>query len=877
MDNGQNNSPDIIKLLGFISICLASIYYALGIAKSLNIVYSLIIIIAIIVGGLIIFKKVPVKFPSITIFIAVVTMFIVLLAIVGAAIHLELIVEIASRLEPSLPILIILEITLLIINPLIHFTMPPEPKPSIKKESVEDVKQSIKGLLPQHWNVPYQRNLNFNGRETDLEKLQSMLDSDQSDAWKVAICGHEGVGKTHLAIEYSFRKIAKYETIWWIRSESQQTLASDYADLAAELDLPATAKGYTDQSVVIKAVKRWLEHNSSWLLIFDNAQSQKDLINYLPQGGAGHVIITSRNQFWSSIAKSLPVNVFDRTEAIDFLCRRTKQDDKKAADTIAKELSYVPMALEQASAYIERTCITLLEYQRLFQLQPKEIMDYSQSVATGSLSMDRVREESPVAAGLLNLCAFLDPDNIPLKIFSEGIQHLPESLATTVADPLALNESIEVLKRYSLVKVSEKSLAGMPEKTLSIHRIVQTVIRSRLENGNIWAEATLRIISDAFPIKGDDPESIDMQKWLDCSQLLPHALATSKHAEILGVAPGLRSKILNQVGSYLREISDLNKAKELHEKALKLAEDYYGQNHPCAAICFENLGRVLRDLGELNVAKENYDKALMIDKDFYKDQNNPHIAICEDGLGRVLFERNELAFAKEHFECALKIDEFIHGPNNFKVAIRFNNIGIVLHNQGYLEAAKEHYEKAIKIDETFYGKNHPYVAIRLNNIGTVLHDQKYLEAAKEHFEKAIKINEAFYGPDNIHITASLNNLGCVLLDMGNLKGAEFNFNRGLNILEKVYGPVHPELDKILCNLSCLLPIRPNKMIAKKCYDRVMQISHNSQRKDDPYLAIMKKNLKLYNSPAVSLLLSIFHPIFIFFIMYKKLRYKKTMR
>ncbi len=716
-----------------------------------------------------------------------------------------------------------------------------------------------KPVLPVIWNVPHHHNPNFTGREIYLKKLQSMLYSDQSDARKVAICGLGGVGKTQLAIEYCYRNKNKYRTIWWVRSESQETLASDYADLAAELDLPAKAKGYTDQSVVIKAVKHWLEHNSRWLLIFDNAQCQVDLMNYLPQVGNGHTIITSRNQFWDGVVKPLEVMVFDRAESIDFICWRTGQNDKRAAETLAEKLGDLPLALEQASAYIERTRITLPEYLRLFKIRRKELIelqppptDYPHSVATTwSLSMDRVREESPVAADLLNLCAFLAPDKIPLKLFCEGKKYLPKSLAATVSDPLALNSSIEALRRYSLIDVS-----GKLERTLSIHRIVQTVIQHRLENSDIWVKTALRILSNAFPIKSDDPESIDMQKWHDCSLLLPHALAASQYDE---VAPELTSNILNQSGSYLREISDLHKAKELHEKALRLAGNIHGENYHCVAICHENFGRVLRDIGELKMAKEHYEKALKIYEAFY-DSKHPHLAICEDGLGRVLFEMNELEAAREHLERALKIDEVIHGPNHFKIAIRLNNIGAVLHNQGNLIAAKEHYEKAIKIDEAFYGISHPYVAIRLNNIGTVLHDQGNLIAAKEHYEKAIKIDEAFYGLDDIHITTSLNNLGCVLQDMGNLKGAKVNFIRAKKILEKVYDPDNPEIAKLLCNLGYLLLIRGDIEEAKKYYERAAQIFHNSLGEDHPKTLTIRENLELLKSRQAGFLLSLFHPM-----------------
>ncbi|MCZ7400388.1 MAG: FxSxx-COOH system tetratricopeptide repeat protein [Candidatus Methanoperedens sp.] len=822
MDIGQNNSQDIIiRVLGFISICLASIYYALKISETLNIITGLIIIVFIIISGLIIFGTLD-----------IITGLIVIIFI--------------------------------IICGLIIFKKARFPK--IGKKGIPPEPQN-----PEHHdvlsNISHHRNPNFFGRETYLTEIQSMLNSSQSDTRKLAICGLGGVGKTQLAIEYYYKNRANYKIIWWVHSEMWETLASDYAGLADELKLPV--KGHTDQSVVIKAVRRWLEHNSGWLLIFDNAQKQEDLINYLPQGNAGHVIITSRNQTWDYVNKLLSIDVLSRAESIDFLLKRTELSEKEDANKLAEDLGDLPLALEQAGAYIKETKVPLTKYTELFQSKHEELWrnqrsppEYKDKIdTTWNLAIDQIRAKEPNAANLLNLCAFFAPDDIPLKLFSDEKKYFPDSIAVAATD-LEINEAIKALRRYSLLTVSNNAL--------SIHRLVQTVVRDNLEerDKNIWTETALRIISNAFPIKSDDPESIYMQTWLDCSRLLPHALAASKHAEILEVAPGLTSNILNQAGSYLREISDLKKAKELHEKALKLAENFYGEKHHRVAICLENLGRVLRDLGELKAAKEHYEKALKIYEPFYDPKKHPHIAICEDGLGRVLFEMNELTAAKEHFERALKIDEFIH-QNDSKVAIRLNNIGTVLRNQGKLEAAKEHYEKAIKIDKASYDIGHPYFAIRLNNIGTVLHDQGEPKAAVEHYEKAIKIDEAFYGPDNINITTSLNNLGCALLDIGDPKGAKVNFERALKILEKVYDPDHPEIAKLSCNLGFLLLKEGDIKGAKEHFERAMQI-HNSHSKDYPCPVNVKKILELFNSRQDSFLLGLFYPIKNF-IFYKKFR------
>ncbi|KAF5437924.1 Tetratricopeptide repeat-containing protein, partial [Candidatus Methanophagaceae archaeon] len=451
----------------------------------------------------------------------------------------------------------------------------------------------IRKLLPPIWNISQHRNPNFTGREGILKELRLALISGEPATWKQAITGMGGVGKTQLAVEYIYRHKTEYRVIWWIRSEEPATMAADYASLAVDLNLPE--KESTDQTEIAKAVKRWLEHNPDWLLIFDNAQDPGEIRNYLPLGGAGHVIITSRNPLWGGVAKLLPARVFDRAESIEFLCKRTGQEDKKTADVLADGLGDLPLALEQAGAYIETTGIALTEYQELFQSRRKELWedeshppDYPDSVATTwSLSMELVSKESPVAADLLNLCAFLAPDDIPLELLSEGTEHLPEPLAATATDKLAMNRAIKALRQYTLVATSGKGL--------SVHRLVQAVVRDRLskDDRKEWTETVVRLLSSAFTFDSDD-----VQTWHQCSRLLPHALAAAAHAGVLEVALEVTQHILNQTGLYLHGRAEFAEAKVLFERALSLAEEAYGPDHPKVAIRVNNLGGVLKALGD---------------------------------------------------------------------------------------------------------------------------------------------------------------------------------------------------------------------------------------------------------------------------------------
>ena len=79
------------------------------------------------------------------------------------------------------------------------------------------------------------------------------------------------MGKTQLALEYSYRYEDDYAGIWWFRSETPETLGFDMRLLADELKV---APGVTEQALVMTEVYKWLKlQTNSWLLVFDNATS----------------------------------------------------------------------------------------------------------------------------------------------------------------------------------------------------------------------------------------------------------------------------------------------------------------------------------------------------------------------------------------------------------------------------------------------------------------------------------------------------------------------------------------------------------------------------------------------------------------------------
>ncbi len=590
-----------------------------------------------------------------------------------------------------------------------------------------------------------------------------MLTSGQAAALTQALAGLGGVGKTQLAVEYAYRHACDYDVVWWMRSEEPATLASDYSLLAQKLDL--REKDEPDQRIVIQAVRDWLRQNGGWLLIFDNARDRGDLHEYcpqvagVPQGSRGHILITSRSQSWRGVANPLAVQVLGREEAIEFLLKRTGQQDRAAAGQLAEALGGLPLALEQAGAFIEECGETITNYLSLFTTRQRELLqkgqpspDYPATVATTwEISFQEVEKSNAAGAELLNLCAFFAPDDIPKDILIAGAEHLPPTLSAAIADRLAFDEAVKELRRYSLIDTTEDAL--------SVHRLVQAVTRDRLstEAQKGCAEAAVQIVNDAYP--GGDIQT-DLQSWPTCARLLPQALAVSYYAEKYAGELGAIARLLNQAAAYQRSCALYVEARKLHERALKIDEAVYGSDHPSVSIDVNNVGSVLRDLGDLIGAKACYERALKIDE-VINGPDHPMVATTINNLGLVLRDLGDLAGARAAFERALKIDEAAYGPDHPKVAIRVNNLGVVLRDLGDLTDAKNCHKRALKIDEAVYGPDHPTVATMLSNLGLALQDSGDLMSAKATFERAFKIYVRFLGenhPDTMRMRKNLERL-----------------------------------------------------------------------------------------------------------------------
>jgi Tfp pilus assembly protein PilF len=711
---------------------------------------------------------------------------------------------------------------------------PGEPPAGLHAPALPAEEPGFPGQGPSITNLP-RRNLNFTGRAGLLEGLHASLQKGAGAAvtQTEAIHGLGGVGKTQLALEYAHRYASDYDLIWWIAAEQPTTVIATLAELARRLGIEERP----DQDEMVTGLLELLRGRDRWLLVFDNAEQPAELQPFLPPGGGGHVLVTSRWSAWGEWGTPLRLDALSREEAVAFVRTRTGTQDQQAATALAEALGNLPLALAEAAAYIDETQVSLDDYVDLVRTRAVELFGLDEPVGAErrvatvwSVSLERIREEAPATEALLHLCAFLAPDDIPRDLPREHSEVLPEELSHLVGDPLAYNRSLGVLGRYSMATVSPTALG--------LHRLVQAVIRARLgpEEERTWVQAAVGLLRVSFP-----EDSREVSSWPASQRLTPHVLAAAEHAERLGVAGAEIGWLLSWVSGYLRSRGQPRQARPIAERALAVTEaalepdDFeVGERH-------DELGRVLSGLGELAAAKVELERALGIEETAV-GPDAPDVAIVHNVLGEVLRNLGDLVGAQAHQEQALAIGEATFGSDHEQMAAFRNDLGLVLADQGNLAGARTQLERALEITEATLGPDHSTMAIRHSNLGTVLADLGDLDGARTHYERALEIGQATVGPDHPTMASTHNNLGLVLADQGDLVGAHTHMERALEITEATLGPDHPTMATWHNNLGLVLADQGDLVGARTQFERALGIGQATRGPDHPEVTIYRRNL-----------------------------------
>jgi hypothetical protein len=663
------------------------------------------------------------------------------------------------------------------------------------------------------------------GREDLLADLHNWLTGgDGPRPRMVALCGFGGAGKTSVALAYAHRHLAEVGVAWQLAAENSAVLADGFGQLAAQLG----ARDVADTRDPVASVHGVLAaFPGAWLLIFDNAPDRASVEAFLPPAGPGRVLITSQSAHWSR-GQALEVPVLATEVAVGFLVDRTGDRDRQAARDLAEALGGLPLALEQAAAYVQAGGGSLAGYLSSFRRRRSAMLvrgeptGYGQTVATTwRLAFEDVQHAASGVAGLLRLLAFCAPEAIPLRLLlyprpgpaQFGAEVAPV-LEPLLEDPLAVDDAIAALRRYSLVT----PLGG---GSVAVHRLVQAVTADQMpaELASQWRQAAAALIEAAIPRDTELPGT-----WQACAVLLPHAQAVldltsngmRRIANYLGSSgsyPAARDllhliadaygeddaygaqhpdtlAVRAQLARWTGEAGDAAGARDQCAALLPISERVLGPEHPDTLTTWHNLAYNTGLAGDPARARDQL-AALVPVRDRVLGPEHPDTLAARDNLARWTGEAGNAAAARDQLAALLPDLERVLGPEHPDTLTARASLAGWTGKAGDAAAARDQLAALLPDLERVLGPDHPDTLTARHELAFRTGEAGDPAAARDQYAALRSVAERVLGPEHPDTLTTRHSLAYWIGEVGDAAAARDQFAALLPDLERVLGPDHP--------------------------------------------------------------------------------------
>ena len=618
------------------------------------------------------------------------------------------------------------------------------------------------------------------GREDLLAELDTLLTGgDDAAPRTVALCGLGGAGKTSVALAYAHRHLTELGVAWQFAADDATVLAAGFSELAAQLGARAPVDIQDPVASVHAVLARFA---TPWLLIFDDAADMASVAAFLPPAGPGRVLITSRNP--ACLGQPMNVPMLDRNVAAAFLVNRTGDRDGQAARDLADELGGLPLALEQAAAYIDATGSTLAGYLPLFQRRRAELLaggeptGYTKTVASiWALTFDHLQLTAPGAVGLLRLMTFYGPEAIPLPLLLQSRPGLAECLGEEVApvlvplleDQLAAGDRVAALRAYSMVLPAASG-------SVSVHRLVQAVTEDQMpaELAEEWRLAAAVLIAAALPDNTASPAS-----WPVFAALLPHA-----HAALTDNSAGMA-----QIANYLAFSGSYAAARDLQRQVLDARERNRGPEHPDTLAARHNLARWTGQAGDPAAARDMFAELLPLRERILGPEHR-HTLANRHSLASSTGEAGDPAAARDLYAELLPVVEQVLGPEHRHTLTTKGNLARWTGQAGDPASARDMFAALLPVRERVLGSEHRHTLTTRGNIAGWTGQAGDPAAARNLYAELLPDVERVSGPEHPDTLTVRVNLASWTGEAGDPTAARDLCAELLPVVERVLGPEH---------------------------------------------------------------------------------------
>jgi tetratricopeptide (TPR) repeat protein len=480
-----------------------------------------------------------------------------------------------------------------------------------------------------------------------------------------------------------------------------------------------------------------------WLTANDTSPALED---FLPQSDHGRILFTTRNgELAVDLTSSSIIHIPDVDKATarsileSLLLQKSLLEDHDTTVTLLEQLAFLPLAIAQASAYINKKRISLLAYVTLLQKEELDAVELlaedfrdpgrykdiqNPVIRTWLISFKQIQHQDQLAADYLCFMACIDPRNIP-----QSLLPLQKTRKRKV-------DALGLLNAYSFTNNQGTDI--------SMHRLVHIATRNWLKKNRLFSHWVQRV-ADQLQKEFPDGHYTNRGLW---RQYLPHALSLVHENEFI-VQQEQYINLMRKIADCLRSDGRYHEAEVLYQELMRINQGKHGLEHPSTLISMANLASTYRYQGRLNEAEK---------------------------LDVQVMETIKTVLGAEH-------------PDTLTSTA---NLASTYREQGRWNEAEKLDVQVTETRKTVLGAEHPSTLISMANLASTYRDQGRWNEAEKLDVQVMETRKTVLGAEHPDTLTSMANLAYTWESQGKFQPALALMNRCYELRSKVLGPTHPD-------------------------------------------------------------------------------------
>jgi tetratricopeptide (TPR) repeat protein len=581
-----------------------------------------------------------------------------------------------------------------------------------------------------------------------------------------------------------------------------ESLQQAFKDIGQQLGVPGVAEEQADAK---KLVQRYLGQDSAgkWLLVVDNVDDMdiwnNELKGYLPRSDQGCIVCTTRSRKVAvkiAAENVIEVQEMDAKAAMQLLSQLLVDKEllTNHQDTIRllHQLTFLPLAIVQAAAYINKNGIALSVYLSLLNEQEQDVIDLlgedfeddgryqdvkNPVATTWLISFEQIQRLDSLAAEYLSFMSCVDPRNIP------------QSLLPPAQSPKKETGAIGTLDAYSFVS------RQVSNQALNVHQLVHLSMRNWLRAKELlapWAAKAIKRLEEVFP----DNNYKNRSTW---RLYLAHAHYVLK-SEDSKEETKEREALVWKFAMCLHSDGRYNEAEKLFAEVVETRKRVLGSDHPDTLTSMANLALTYRNQGRWKEAEE-LGVQVMETRKRALGLEHPDTLTSMANLASTYRNQGRLKEAEELGVQVMETSLRVLGSEHPDTLTSIANLASTYRDQGRLKEAEELEVQVMETSSRVLGSEHPDTLTSMANLASTYRNQGRWKEAEELGVQVTETRKRVLGSEHPDTLTSIANLASTYRNQGRLKEAE---ELGVQVMEtrkRVLGLEHPDTLGSINNLA----------------------------------------------------------------------------